>query len=656
MVEQLQEADYALLALYFVVVMAVGLWSTFRPGRDNAAGYFLAGKSMHWIPIGASIFASNVGAPMFIGLAGTAAASGFAVVIYEWHGVFLCVALGWLFVPVYVASGAFTLPEYLKKRFGGKRLRIYLSIMALVIYILTRITTELYSGAIFLRQLLGWNVYLSIIVILAVTGLYTVVGGLAAVMYTDTLQTVILLLGSSILTVIGFVEIGGWNAMMTKYGQAATNYTLANRSFYACGLPREDFDHIFRDPVTSDIPWPGIVFGATTLGLYFFCSDQLMVQRCLAAKSLGHAKAGALMAGTLKILPFFLFMIPGMISRILFPDDVACADPDKCEQVCGNRAGCTNIAYPLFVLRKLPTGLRGLMLAALLAALMSSLTSIFNSSSTMFTMDIWRKFRRHARQGELMIVGRVSVLVQIGFSILWIPVMEASQGGQMWSYIQAVASYSYPPWCMIFLFAIFWKRTTEQGAFYGLMAGLVTGVARMIVDFVNPAPTCGSQEEDTRPPVLKKVHFLHFAIIVAVVTTIVTLVISLMTKPRPPEKLRRVTWWTRHDPDEPEVSDSEEEIEDDEVEEVPKMPMTNDKYLEELNHPGITPKKTVRRKVYNWVCGISDKPHPKLTDEERKAVRDKMTSLEENPHMKRILDISAFVVAIGTVFLVAFFA
>ncbi|XP_055958845.1 sodium/glucose cotransporter 4 [Patella vulgata] len=287
--DYLVASDYVLIGIYFVLVLAVGLWSTFRPNRNSAAGYFLAGKDMHWIPVGASIFASNVGAPMFIGLAGTAAASGFAVAIYEWHSIYLLIALGWVFVPVYVASGAFTMPEYLKKRFGGKRLRIYLSSLALVLYVLTKISSEIYSGAIFMRQLLGWNLYLCVVTILAVTAFYTIAGGLAAVIYTDTLQTVILLFGAFILTVMSFIEVGGWEQMMRKYSMAAANYTLANPENYSCGLPRSDFNHIWRDAETGDIPWPGAAIGLTTLGLWVWCTDQIMVQTCLSAKDMSHA-------------------------------------------------------------------------------------------------------------------------------------------------------------------------------------------------------------------------------------------------------------------------------------------------------------------------------------------------------------------------------
>ncbi|XP_071088199.1 sodium/glucose cotransporter 4-like [Haliotis cracherodii] len=641
MVEVLEAGDYVSIAVYFVLVLSVGLWSTFRPNRDSTAGYFLAGKEMHWFPVGASIYASNVGAPMFIGLAGTAAAGGFACAIYEWHAIYLLIALGWIFVPVYVASGAFTMPEYLKKRFGGRRLRVYLSGLALILYILTRITAEVYSGAIFIQQLLGLNLYVCVVVILGVTAIYTVAGGLAAVIYTDTLQTIILLIASFILMIISFMEVGGWEQMMRKYVTAATNYTLADPEKYQCGMPRKDFFHIFRDPVEGDLPWTGTVFGLTTLGLWVWCTDQIMVQRCLSAKNLSHAKGGSVFAAILKIFNFFLWIVPGMISRILFPDDVACADPDHCERVCQNRAGCTNIAYPLLVLRKMPVGLKGVMLAALLAALMSSLTSIFNSASSMFTMDIWKRFRTKASQSELMIVGRVCVLVLIGISILWLPILQAAQSGQLWSYLQAVSSYTAPPWTCIFLLALFWNRTTEPGAFWGLMISLVAGVIRMGMDFSYPAPFCGSDDVDNRPVVLSKIGFLHFAIILSGVSVLSTVIISLLTKPRPPEKLRRVTWWTRHDPLDAEESDSENDFGPEDGDDEPVTP--------------IPKNKSVGRKLYNWLCGIDDKPKPKITKEERDLIKKKMTSISEHPRARRVANIAAIVSAVVTAFLLGFF-
>ncbi|KAK3783687.1 hypothetical protein RRG08_025311 [Elysia crispata] len=653
MVEKLTPNDYVSIGVYFALVLAVGMWSTFRPNRGSTKGYFLAGKTMHWLPVGASIFASNVGAPMFIALPGTAAASGIACAIYEWHAVFLLIALGWIFVPVYVASGCYTMPEYLKKRFGGVRLRIYLSVLTLFLYVLTKISVEIYTGALFMQQLLEWNLFACVGIILFVTALYTVVGGLAAVIYTDTLQTVILLIGSCVLFISSMTDVGGWAAFVDKYMKAASNMTLQDPDNYSCGLPRHDSFHIWRDPVHGDLPWTGTVFGLTVLGMWVWCNDQLMVQRCLAAKNMTHSKGGTVFAAAMKITTFFLFIVPGMISRIFFPDEIACSDPVSCEEACGNTAGCSNMAYPLLVLRKLPEGIRGVMLAALLAALMSSLTSIFNSASTMMTLDLWRRFRTRASQAELMIVGRVSVLILIVVSIIWIPIMEQSQGGQLWNYLQTISACVSPPLCCVFLMALFWKRTTEPGAFWGLMLSTAVGLCRMILEFVYSAPDCGSGDIDERPSVLSKVNFLHFAIIITILSLISIAVISLFTEPRAPEKLHRVTWWTRHDNEDIEDTDSESEEETElngDVNKDDTISINGDDSVK------VKQPKEFYHAFYNWVCGQTDQPRPKLTNEEKKLIKQKMTDIEESPGTSKLLNILAILVCGITVFLLGVFA
>ncbi|XP_005095447.2 sodium/glucose cotransporter 4 [Aplysia californica] len=358
---------------------------------------------------------------------------------------------------------------------------------------------------------------------------------------------------------------------------------------------------------------------------------------------MSHSKAGCVFGASLKMTSFVLFIIPGMISRIFFPDEIACAEPNQCEEICGNKAGCSNIAYPLLVLRKLPEGVRGVMLAALLAALMSSLTSIFNSISSMFTMDIWRRFRRRASQHELMLVGRLCVLVVVGLSVLWIPIMEQFKGGQLWNYLQTVSACVSPPWCWVFLMAVFWKRTTEAGAFWGLIISTGVGIVRMVLEFVYPGPPCGSLEVDNRPSVLTEVHFLHFAIIISAVSVISTVIISLMTEPRPPEKLRRVTWWTRLDDLDPEETDSEDDFGVDE-DEVP-----------DASHDENKKQRGVAYTMYKWMCGVSDTPRPKLSPEEKLAIKRKMTDIREKPSVQTMLAVVAIILATVCTFLLGFF-
>uniref|UniRef100_A0A8C1RDT6 Sodium/mannose cotransporter SLC5A10 n=1 Tax=Cyprinus carpio TaxID=7962 RepID=A0A8C1RDT6_CYPCA len=470
---------------------------------------------MAWWPIGASLFASSEGSGLFIGLAGTGAAGGIAVAGFEWNATYVLLALAWIFVPVYVSSGIVTMPEYLGRRFGGERIRMYLSALSLMLSVFTKISTDLYSGALFVQVCLGWNLYLSTVLMLVVTALYTIAGGLAAVIYTDTLQTFIMIIGAVILTITAFNKIGGYSNLESVYLKAVPSKIIPNTT---CHLPRPDAMHLFRDPVHGDLPWPGMTLGLTILATWYWCTDQVIVQRSLSAKNLSHAKGASIFASYLKMLPMIFIILPGMISRALYPDTVACVDPEECVKVCGAEVGCSNIAFPKLVIELMPSGLRGLMIAVMMAALMSSLTSIFNSSSTLFTMDIWKKYRRGASEKELLLVGRLTVILVV-ISVVWIPILQNANSGQLYVYIQSVTSYLAPPVTAIFVMAVFWKRTNEAGAFWGLMVGLVVGLTRMVLEFAFPPPRCGVF--DPAPSVLRSVHYLHFAIILCALTAIV---------------------------------------------------------------------------------------------------------------------------------------
>uniref|UniRef100_A0A3Q2CK38 Sodium/glucose cotransporter 1 n=1 Tax=Cyprinodon variegatus TaxID=28743 RepID=A0A3Q2CK38_CYPVA len=551
-------------------VMDEKIWGIFsnvfamvRTNRATVGGFFLAGRSMVWLPIGASLFASNIGSVHFVGLAGTAAASGIAIAGFEWNALILVVVLGWVFVPIYIKAGVITMPEYLKKRFGGQRIRIYHSVLSLLLYAFTQISADIFSGAIFIQQALGWNIYVAVIALLAVTALYTVTGGLAAVIYTDTLQTVIMVTGSFVLMGFAFNEVGGYERFQELYWTAIPSVT-GNISA-ECYTPRKDSFHLFRDPITGDMPWPGLVFGLTIQATWFWCTDQVIVQRCLSAKNLSHVKAGCILCGYLKILPMFLMVLPGMISRILYPDIVACVDPDECKKYCGTSVGCTNIAYPKMVVDLMPNGLRGLMLSVMLASLMSSLTSIFNSASTLFTMDIYTKVRPTAKERELMIAGRVFILILIAISIAWIPMVQSAQSGQLFDYIQSIISYLAPPIAAVFFLALFYKRVNEPGAFYGLTVGLVIGLSRMITEFIYGTGNCVSPSNC--PTIICGVHYLYFGMILFTVSCIVIIGVSLLTKPIPDKHLYRLCWSLRDSTEEREDIEPDDWINDEEDEE-----------------------------------------------------------------------------------------
>nr|XP_058892641.1 sodium/glucose cotransporter 2 isoform X2 [Kogia breviceps] len=606
-------ADILVIAAYFLLVIGVGLWSMCRTNRGTVGGYFLAGRSMAWWPVGASLFASNIGSGHFVGLAGTGAASGLAVAGFEWNALFVVLLLGWLFVPVYLTAGVITMPQYLRKRFGGRRIRLYLSVLSLFLYIFTKISA------------LGWNIYASVIALLVITMIYTVTGGLAALMYTDTVQTFVILAGAFVLMGYAFHEVGGYSGLFDKYLGAMTSLTVSEDPAVgnissSCYRPRPDSYHLLRDPVTGDLPWPALLLGLTIVSSWYWCSDQVIVQRCLAGKNLTHIKAGCILCGYLKLMPMFLMVMPGMISRILYPDEVACVVPEVCKRVCGTEVGCSNIAYPRLVVKLMPNGeggppgcptahrrqweasplaqlvpsrdplvapgsrlrrpagLRGLMLAVMLAALMSSLASIFNSSSTLFTMDIYTRLRPRAGDRELLLVGRLWVVFIVAVSVAWLPVVQAAQGGQLFDYIQSVSSYLAPPVSAVFVLALFVPRVNEkvsvcvhwelganprlmrslapQGAFWGLIGGLLMGLARLVPEFSFGSGSC--VRPSACPALLCRVHYLYFAIVLFVCSGLLTLVVSLCTPPIPRKHLHRLVFSLRYSKEEREDLDAED--------------------------------------------------------------------------------------------------
>ncbi|KAM6938219.1 sodium/glucose cotransporter 4 isoform 2-T2 [Lycodopsis pacificus] len=586
-------ADIAVVVVYFVFVMVVGIWSSVRANRSTVRGYFLAGRSMTWWPIGASLMSSNVGSGLFIGLAGTGAAGGIAVGGFEWNAAWVLVALGWIFIPVYIAAGVVTMPEYLAKRFGGQRIRIYMSVLSLILYIFTKISTDIFSGAMFIQVSLGWDLYLSTAVLLLVTAIYTVAGGLAAVIYTDAFQTLIMVGGAFTLMFIAFSKVGWYEGLVVRYMSAVPSVTVANTT---CHLPRSDAFRLFRDPVSGDLPWPGLVFGLTVLATWVWCTDQVIVQRSLSAKSLSHAKGGSVLGGYLKLLPMFFIVMPGMISRSLFP------------------------------------GLRGLMLAVMLAALMSSLTSIFNSSSTLFTLDLYHRARPGASERELMIVGRVFILVLVCVSLLWIPVIQTANSGRLFDYIQSVTSFLAPPITAVFLMAVFWPRANEQGAFWGLMAGLVVGLIRMVLEFSYETPSCG--QPDGRPAVLADVHYLYFALILLALTCLIIAAVSLATAPIPKEHLYRLTWWSRHS--------RETRID------LTGPPLTSDPSRDSERLPESCWLRGALR-----LCGLTGPSSASVAP----AVEDsELNSLQEEPLWRRVCDVNGLLLLAVNVFLWGYFA
>ena len=493
--------DFAIVALYFLAVFGIGFYFL-RKGKTTA-DYFLASRDAAWWAIGASLFASNIGSEHFIGLAGSGAASGMAVGHFEWLASLILLVLGWVFVPFYLRSNVYTMPEFLERRYNSA-CRTYLAGISLVAYVFTKIAVAIFAGALVLRAVLGWDMWWSALALVVATGIYTVAGGLAAVIYTEVVQTVVLVVGALALLFIGLARVGGFAGL-----EAA--------------VP-EGFFHMMKPTDHPDFPWTGIFFGAPILGIWYWCTDQVIVQRVLAAKDEGHARAGTVLAGFLKILPVFMLVVPGMIARALYPEEMA-AD--------------SNSAFPILVIRLMPAGLTGLMVAAMLAALMSSLASVFNSSSTIFTIDFYHRFRPGSGERELVTVGRLATLIMVGLGLAWIPFMGYISS-QLYVYLQSVQAYISPPIAAVFLIGVFWPRATGAGALAALLTGFVLGAARFVLELAY----AGQEVADGLLRTYVRMNFLHFAVFMFVVCTAVLVAVSLATAAPDRRKVAGLTWAT----------------------------------------------------------------------------------------------------------------
>jgi solute:Na+ symporter, SSS family len=491
--------DTVIVVAYFAVVFAIGAY--FFTRAKTSRSYFLADRSVGWVAIGASLFATNISSEHFIGLAGSGASSGLAVGHFEWLAVLMTMTLAWVFVPFYLRSGVYTMPEFLERRYGPA-CRWYLTTVSVLAYIFTKISVSLYAGGLVLRAVVGWDFYTSAIVMVIATGIYTVFGGLAAVIYTELLQAVVLLVGAITLTVIGLVQVGGMEGLRAS-------------------LP-PDFFHMIKPASDPAFPWTGIFFGAPILGIWYWCTDQVIVQRVLGAKNEAHARGGALFCGLLKILPVFILVLPGLIARALYPD------------IRGDEA------YPTLVVRLLPSGMLGLMVAALMAALMSSLAATFNSASTLVTFDIYRKLNPAASEATLVRVGRLVTLVMVLLGVLWVPFIRYLSA-EVFIYLQSVQAYVSPPIAAVFLFGVFWPRANRYGAFASLIAGALIGAARFIFELNrDSALVSGSPFLST----FVSINFLHFAILIFVISAAILVVGSLATQPERLEQLRGLTFAT----------------------------------------------------------------------------------------------------------------
>lgn len=493
--------DILVIAAYFVVLAAIAWWAAKRE-KNISADFFLASRDVGWLAVGASLFASNIGSEHLVGLAGTGAASGLAVGHFEWLASFVLLLLGWLFVPFYLRSGVYTMPEFLERRYNAAS-RSYFTWVSIVGYVLTKISVTLFAGGIVMRAVTGFDFWTSAAILIIITGLYTIFGGLRAVIYTEVMQAVVLIVGSVTLTFIGLHAVGGWSGLRAS-------------------VP-PDFFSMWKPSSHKDFPWTGVVFGAPILGIWYWCTDQHIVQRVLAARNITEARRGTIFAGYLKILPVFIFVLPGIIAAALYQDV---------------RTGQTDSAYPVLVTRLLPIGFKGLVLAGMLAALMSSLASAFNSVSTLLTWDVYRKWRPNATEARLVFVGRITTVVLVGVGLLWIPMMKYVSP-QLYIYLQSVQAYIAPPIAACFLLGVLSPRLNGKGALAALWTGFVLGFARLVLELDKSHLGKGG-------PIywFADINFLHFAALLFVLCSLILIVVSIMTPPPTPEHVADLTMKT----------------------------------------------------------------------------------------------------------------
>lgn len=485
----LSTLDVVLIVAYFLLIFFVAIKVTDRGKYSKSEDYFLAGKNLGWFLIGASVFASNIGSEHLIGLAGSGASSGVAVAQFEILACFILLILGWFFIPFYMNSKITTVPEFLEKRFSPSA-RNYLTFVSVVSYVLTKISATIFAGAV-VFEAIGFSFWWGAGIVVTVTGVYTIMGGLRAVIYTDAIQMFIMIIGSIILTVLGLMNFDSFTDFKVSLGP--------------------QFLSIWRDVNHPDFPWTGILFGAPILGVWYWCTDQYIVQRTLSAANITQARRGTIFAGYLKMLPLFIFVLPGMIAYALAQKGMI-------------NLPKADMSLPVLASYILPTGLKGLFIAGLLSALMSSLSSVFNSCSTLITYEVFKRRNPNLSDQKLITIGRVSTVILVIMGLMWIPMMKYISGG-LFKYIQSVQAYISPPIAAVFFLGLIWKGINHFGALAALYSGLVLGVLRLTFEIIKPT-WMGEFA------IFYQMNFLHFAFFLFVLTSGIMIVVSLMTSER----------------------------------------------------------------------------------------------------------------------------
>lgn len=544
----LHAVDWAIIAAYFAIIMGLAWW-VIRQKQQTSTDYFLAGRHLGWLIVGASIFASNIGSEHLVGLAGSGATDGVAMAHYELHAWCLLV-LGWVMVPFYMRSKVFTMPEFLEKRFSPTS-RTVLSLISLVAYVLTKIAVGIFAGGIVFSVLLPEVRFLGMdsfwvgsILVIVFTGIYTVLGGLKAVAYTEAMQTFVLIIGSTLVTYFGLKALGGWGELRSIAGSEMFNLwkPLVPAGIEGTWAPVKESGRMawyFND----NYPWIGMLFCAPIIGLWYWCTDQYIVQRALGAPNEREARRGSIAAAFFKLLPVFIFIIPGMIAFALAKSGQVPALQQELFGAGGElvRANAQK-AFPLLVTTVLPVGVRGIVVAGLLAALMSSLAGVFNASSTLFTMDFYQRLRPNVSQLRLVQMGRLATTVMVLIGLAWIPVIRGGRG--LYDYLQGVQSYLAPPIFVVFFFGVFMKRLNAKGCLAALLTGFSLGLFRLAVDTPVKMVAGFSYAEGSFFWIVNNIFFQYYSLIIFVVSILVMIVVSYLTEKPSYEKISGLTYGT----------------------------------------------------------------------------------------------------------------
>ncbi|MEL7248333.1 MAG: sodium:solute symporter [Bacteroidota bacterium] len=519
--------DFAVVAIYFGIILWIARWAaSAKEDREfSSVDYFLAGKNQGWLVIGASLFASNIGSEIILGVSGAGARADMPMANFEILASLVLILFGWVFVPFYLRSGIYTMPEFLEKRYNSA-CRNYLSVVSILAYIITKISLIIFAGAL-VFEVLGIPFWTGAIITVVATGFYTVLGGLKAVIYTDMVQAFILILGTVVVSLFGLQQLGGWDGLMETLSMASLEEGKPSvNQFFNLWRPRED----------TNYPWTGMLFGAPILGVWYWCTDQYIVQRALSAKDVSNARKGALFAGYLKLLPVFLFFIPGVIAYAMLQKGMISFSLEDADQ-----------ALPALITQVLPMGIKGLAIAGLLAALMSSLSSAFNSSSTLLTIDFYQKMRPEATERDLVRFGRLATVVLVVLSLGWIPFMDALMGGGIFHYLQSIQAYISPPIAAVFLFGLFFKWINARGAIVALWTGSAIGVFRLVMEFMRNNKSI-TVTADGALAYFLDINFLHFALFLFLFCSALLMLVSKMTTPQPEASLALVTFQKKASP------------------------------------------------------------------------------------------------------------